>query len=170
LVYRPIRYVELHWNLRKTTELWRKENCQDNLLPWLKAKSPICSDLLGLSWWERLLERIKGNFKGKKKDTSEKITLFQKYNANKQNISWEIRKFNNPFLVYSVVTSCTRTYFTYTKKNETVMLLQTVAKGKPVTGTKTKYIPSDSKLTSSVLVQGKGKLHAWHLVSIKSLY
>jgi hypothetical protein len=35
------------------------------------------------------------------------------------------------------------------------MSLQTVTKGKPVTGRKTKYIPSDSKLTSSVLVQGK---------------
>jgi hypothetical protein len=161
--------VELHWNLRKTTEPWRNGGCQDNLLPWLKAKSPICLDLSGLTWWEGLLERIKAKFKETKEDTSRKITFFQKCDTNKQNMTWKIIKCNNPFVVYSVVTFCTETYLTYTTKTwhqcycklQTANCkLQTVIKGKPVTGRKTKYIPSDTKLKSSVLVQGKEKLHA----------
>lgn len=152
-------YVELHWNLRKTTEPWCNGNCQDNLLPWLKAKSTVFSDLLGFTWWEGLVERTKEKFKGKKEDASRKITFLQKYGTNKRNITWKIRKCNNPFVVYSAVTSCTRTYLTHTQnKILATMLLQTVTKGKPVTGRKRKYIPSASKLTSSVLVQGKEKL------------
>lgn len=108
--------MELQWNLRKITEPWRKGSCQDNLLPWLKSKSPICSDLSGLTWWEGLLERIKETFKEKKEDTSRKITFFQKYDTNKQNIPWKIRKCNNAFVVYRVVTYCTRMYLTYATK------------------------------------------------------
>jgi hypothetical protein len=57
------------------------------LLTRLTAKSPICSDLLGLTWWEGALESIKEKFKEKKEDTSKKISFFHKYDTNGQNMT-----------------------------------------------------------------------------------
>jgi hypothetical protein len=153
--------VEQHWNRRKTTQPWRNGSCQDNLLPRLKTKSPICSDLLGLSWWERLLERIERKFKEEKEDTSRKINFFQKYDTNKQNMSWKIRKSNNPFVVHSVATSCTWTQLTDTTRtwHQCYCRLSPRA-NRSVTVRATKCIPSKSKLTSSVIVLRKEKLHA----------